>query len=98
MSTKPLIRRIEQVAYHRNGVSGLGFHAIIFIARGPAIDSLSDERFLASVFKAKGAVSVISLDRTENNGVTFGDNSWRGDDFEPELRAAVAAYEASDER
>lgn len=92
MSTK-IIGRIDQVAYHRNGISGAPFYAVLFT--GSSTDLPKPERFLASVFEEPGAVSVISLSRIEESGVTFGENSYRGDAYEPELRAAIAAYEAA---
>jgi hypothetical protein len=92
--SKPLIVEVTQVAYHRNGISGVPFHAVLFVAR---VEGLTPgerrERFLASVFDEPGAVSLISLDRIATEGVTFGPNSWRGDQFEPELRAAISQFE-----
>jgi len=76
--------KIEQLEYHRNGVSGIGFHAIIFTCK--------EGHMVATVFPERGAVSIISLDRIEEYGVRFGANSWRGDHYESDLRAAIKAH------
>ena len=81
-----LIRKIEQIAYHRNGVCGAPFYAVLFTANEDG------KRYLASVFEASAHVSVICLDRIADHGVTFGDNSFRGDHFEDELRPAIAQH------
>lgn len=80
--------KIKQIAYHRNGVSGLGFHAVLFAVRGKP-----SEPMLATVFDEPGAVSIIRTDLIESVGVTFGENSWRGDYYENALRAAIAGWE-----
>lgn len=84
------IKRIEQIAYHRNGVCGVPFYAVIFTSK----QDRKVERFVASVFPDSGCVSVIGLDRAlTTDGVTFSLNSWRGDHFEDELRAAIVAWD-----
>lgn len=78
-----MIRKVHQVAYHRNGVAGNGFHAVLFTAT-------TRERMIATVFDERGNIAVLRVpDLAQNDGVTFGVNSWRGDDYEPELRAAI---------
>jgi len=80
--------QIRQIAHHRNGVAGEGFHAILFYPyRKPR------ELMLATLFQGRGRCAVIRLDLIEDHGVTFGENSWRGDDYEPALRAAVKDWE-----
>lgn len=88
------ISRIIQVAYHRNGVSGVGFHAVIF----EHMDDGAPLRMFATVFPERGAVAVVEVHSLAGGlGVTFGiypdGNSWRSDAFEDELRAAIAEYE-----
>jgi hypothetical protein len=78
-------RSIMQIAFHRNGVSGVPFYAIQFH------DSETGNA-LATVFPEAGVVAVISIDRLPGAGVTFGENSWRGDHFEPWLREQIARY------
>ena len=81
--------KIIQIASHRNGVNGEPFHAILFKTR---IAGRTDTTFLATVFDAPGHVSVIAIDLLAEQGVTFGANSWRGDHYEADLRAAIARY------
>lgn len=77
--------KITEASFHRNGIGGLGFYAILF--EWQADDSYKPEKFLATLFDEAGACAVIGLDRIEKMGVRFAQgNSWRGDHFESELR------------
>lgn len=90
---------IEQVAYHRNGVSGEGFWAVVFTDPEQAYAG----RFLATIFgdeDPKGefyncSTAVISLDLAVQGdiGVKFGANSWRGDHYDAMLRVGVERWE-----
>lgn len=100
--------KIREIAYHRNGVAGEGFHVVLFDwpepgARKPA------RHMVATVFPLheedgeadwNGRISVFDVDQLAAGNIAFAaGNSWRGDDFEPELRAAVTAWQtARDER
>jgi hypothetical protein len=116
-----MIGRIVQVAYHRNGVGGAGFHAVIFEyddrrcicgafaslgVTGTGQDVCVNQRdeghppfqivttparMVASVFDEPGHIAVYRIDYLGNPeiGVAFGENSWRGDQYEAELRAAI---------
>ena len=79
MIRQKMFRRF-QVQYHRNGVSGEGFHLCEFL--------LAEGRYLkplrAVVFSERGQVAVMSDDFRER---------WRGDEFEDALREAIAAVE-----
>lgn len=79
---------VYEVAYHRNGVSGAPFYAIRFreFIEGKA------RHFCASVFEEAGYVSVVCLDMIEAHGVDSAWNAWRGDYYEPHLRAAIEAH------
>ena len=84
--------KIIQIVYHRNGIMGEGFYAVLF--EEPEFTVVEDgkkrpERFLASVFRGPGRISVFSVDRLNDHGVTFGINSWRGDHYEHGLRNAL---------
>lgn len=94
MKTGKFVGRVLCLDYHRNGISGEGFHAITFEA-GAESDN-PGERMIASVFPGEGCVSVFSVSKLAGeaaNSCAFGLNSWRGDRFEPELRAAIAKAE-----
>lgn len=81
------ISQVHQVEYHRNGVSGVPFHAVLF-------RSTQDEELMGIVFPEIGHCAVLCPGNLDAFGVTFGANSFRGDVFEAELRAAIA--EAAD--
>ena len=90
----PTIAKVHQCAYHRNGVGGEAFWAVVF-------DSTDDDgrsrRMLASVFADDVArrqahpgtslnphIAVYDIGLLAEVGVAFGANSWRGDNyFEP---------------
>jgi hypothetical protein len=79
--------RVDEIAYHRNGVTGAGFHVILFHQRG-----LSCE-MMAVVFEAPGHVAVFDKDVLNDDVVAFGENSWHGDEFESDLRKAIKKQE-----
>ena len=76
---------ITQIARHRNGISGEPFYVVTFRCpdNGPMI---------ATVFEAPGHVAVLKLDLLPD--VTFAVNSWRGDHYEADLRAAIEKHDA----
>jgi hypothetical protein len=79
--------KLVQCEYHRNGISGLGFHAILFDWK----DGKVKRRMLATLFDEPGACAVLEVAHLSTEvGVKFGLNSWRGDDFEKELRRFVS--------
>ncbi|MEA3044602.1 MAG: hypothetical protein QOH47_2440 [Sphingomonadales bacterium] len=51
-----------------------------------------DGALVAAVFEGAGRVAVLDAGLALES-VEFSVNSWRGDDFEPALRAAIAIYE-----
>jgi hypothetical protein len=78
--------KIQEIQFHRNGVSGSGFHAVRFdVVSGPDGERGS---FLATVFEGPGDIAVINLDRIAEYGVGLG-NKWRGDYYESTIRAAI---------
>jgi len=79
--------RIDEIAYHRNGISGAGFHAVLFCKRY----GRHWRKFFAAVFEEPGNVAVICLDLVTEHGVNKFKNAWRGDTFEHDLREAIEA-------
>jgi hypothetical protein len=76
--------RIVATAYHRNGVSGAPFHAVLFEdANG------ENTRKLAILFEQPSCCAVLDVARLANGDIAFGSNSYRGDVFEERLRAAL---------
>ena len=73
------IRQFE-VRYHRNGMSGEGFHLCSFLyLRGK-----NAREMRAVVFPQRGNVAVISDNITDR---------WMGDDFEDAIREAIRLVE-----
>lgn len=125
MRTKgKLVSTVHQVSFHRNGIGGRGFHAVLFDTpyqvcsnckghdsagwvdasgkSAPCPDckgtefEASTRRMLAVVFDAPGHVAVFDVAKLSDPaiGVAFGENSWRGDRFQPELREAIASEDS----
>ena len=77
--------KLIQVEYHRNGVCGEPFHAVLFEDEG--------KKMLATVFDEPGYVAVIDVELACTPvGVTFGSNSFRGDFYEKKLREWIEDY------
>ena len=80
------VDKIAAASYHRNGVCGLGFYAILF-------DDPENGRMVASLFDEERACAVFNVDELAAGNVAFaGGNSWRGDRYEHELRPMLAAF------
>ena len=85
-----LIKKIKQIDFHRNGIGGAPFYAVLFEQK--------EEKglMLGIVFDESDYCAVVAVDPLSTDvGVTFGQNSWRGDTFEEELRAAIRSFEDS---
>lgn len=83
---------VKQIEFHRNGIAGEGFYAILFTSDSDGMGGVEgDSLFVATLFDEPGYCAVLRVpDLSEaDKGVTFGINSWRGDVFEDELRQAV---------
>lgn len=83
MQSDPIV--VDEIAHHRNGVGGSSFYVVLF----------RDGRLnlVASVFEERGSVCVFDRDLLGAGVIEFGFNSFRGDVYEDELRAACAACE-----
>ena len=82
------IKTVNEVAHHRNGVTGEPFHAVRFVS------AETGDEMLGIVFPGKGQIAVLNLgtllgSQERPGTVAFGINSFRGDRFESELRRAV---------
>lgn len=82
-----------EVAYHRNGVGGAGFHVATFSVRA----SGAYRDMIAVLFSEEGECAVFDIAELAKGNIEFGHgNSWRGDHFEPQLREAVAKWQSQD--
>lgn len=85
---------VRQIAHHRNGVAGEGFYIVLFSWR----DGRKLRSMMATVFDKPGHIAILDVNETQKGNVAFAcGNSWRGDDFEADIRFAIqeadAAYE-----
>lgn len=73
--------RTIAIDLHRNGIAGAPFHVLLFH------DGQSEK--LGIVFDRPGYCAVLDVPKLAEGDITFGSNSWRGDQFEPALRRAI---------
>lgn len=77
---------VQEVAYHRNGVGGEGFHVVRFTAR----EDDQVHHMVGIVFDGVGQCAVLDVHQTAAGNIAFGQgNSWRGDVYEAALRRAI---------
>lgn len=81
---------IESIASHRNGISGATFFVILF-------EDAEEGKMLGIVFREKYHVAVLHRDKLAACIIAFGQNSWRGDQYEPALRRAIEEHLQKDE-
>ena len=78
--------KIVSASFHRNGVGGIGFYAIIF-------DDVENGRMIASLFDEPEYCAVYNISELAKGNIEFANgNSWRGDRFEYELRPLLKEY------
>ena len=77
---------IVSASFHRNGIGGEGFYAIIF-------DDAEHGRMIASLFDEAGYCAVYKISEIEKGNIGFAmGNSWRGDMYESELRPLLKEF------
>jgi len=97
--SKGLNIKLVSEAWHRNGICGTGFDVALFdatIDSGPQrmvaiLRSPEDENVGVDCF-------VLDVAKLAAGDIAFGSNSWRGDDFAPDLRAQIEDRRAQTER
>jgi len=87
MSHIPTIRIID-IDFHRNGICGAPFHVILFEETGD-----TPSRKLAVMFDEPQHCAVLDIARLAAGDIAFGSNSWRGDRYEPQLRAHITHFQ-----
>lgn len=75
--------KIIDIACHRNGICGAPFDAVLFRDE-------DGSRKVAILFEQPSNCAVLDVDKLAKGDIAFGSNSWRGDQFEPHLRKAIA--------
>jgi hypothetical protein len=84
---------VLSVASHRNGISGEGFHVIIFKDLNSGENNKYFEGpFVATVFNDASYVAVYHLETLAKGEIRAGHNSWRGDHYEPVLRQVIIKH------
>jgi hypothetical protein len=79
------IKKIIAVATHRNGICGAPFDVVLFHDE--------DSRKIGIVFEDNGHCAVLDVAKLATGDIAFGSNSWRGDTYEPTLRAAINQHQ-----
>jgi hypothetical protein len=93
----PVITRVIDTAYHRNGISGTPFQVVVFdeeeeVGLGFGKVASRERRMVAIRFYQNeqyggdGCTAVFKLDQLAAGDIAFGSNSWRGDSYEDALR------------
>lgn len=78
---------IKDASFHRNGIGGEGFYAIIFE------DTEEKKTMIASLFDEPGYCAVYAIDELSAQNIEFANgNSWRGDSYERALRPLLVKY------
>jgi len=85
LTTVPPKIKVISVSYHRNGIGGMGFYAVIF-------NESEMGQMIASLFDAPGYCAVYNIEKLSKGDVEFGSNSWRGDVYASVLRPAVEKF------
>jgi hypothetical protein len=90
--------RLKSIAYHRNGCQGDGFYVMTFKTK----IGKSEHHMMATVFVNEddngeytindGKMAVIDLDMAAKDNLTFGENSWRFEDFDVRVLDWVRCY------
>ncbi len=79
--------KIIDIAHHRNGVSSAPFDVVLFKDRGR-----QGSRKVAILFEEEGHCAVLDVAKLAAGDIAFRSNSWRGDDYEPDLMDAITAF------
>lgn len=78
--------KIISASFHRNGVGGEGFYAILF-------DESENGRMVAALFDTPGHCAIFQVEELAKGNILFAQgNSWRGDCYEAVLRPALDEY------
>lgn len=83
--------KIIEASFHRNGVCGAPFYAVLFEDREN--EEEADRLMIASIFEEPFTCAVYSVARLQDKNIAFAmGNSWRGDEYEAELRPLLDAW------
>ncbi|HWG41188.1 MAG TPA: hypothetical protein VN688_00260 [Gemmataceae bacterium] len=80
--------KIIGIAHHCNGVVGAPFAVALFKDHGPQ-GSLK----VGILFEEPYHCAILDVVKLASGDIQFGSNSWRGDQYEPHLRRAIASHD-----
>lgn len=80
--------KIKKIAHHRNGICGEPFDIVLFADK----QYRPMRNMMAIIFETKTCVAVLDTDLLAGGVIEFGQNSWRGDTYEADLRAIIDQY------
>lgn len=93
--------KVTRLDYHRNGISGLGFHVGIVEEMGEdgKIREMLVVRFLKEADKETGNVVCAAFDfaKLDKREIRFFYNSWRGDYYSYVMDDAIEAQRKQDD-
>ena len=80
---------ILKADYHRNGIAGEGFYAIIF----KDMTERKHKTMIASLFRGSGQCAVYDIEKLGKYNIEFANgNSWRGDEYESALKPLLKEH------
>lgn len=85
--------KVTKIAYHRNGISGGPFYVVLFTFT--LKESGVKRNMLGVVFETPRQCSVLDVDLLSAGIIEFGQNSFRGDWFEKDLREAITKWDVA---
>jgi hypothetical protein len=88
--------KLEQIAYHRNGITGCGFFVVTFTDR----TDRPHQPMIAVVFNTDYAddgclTAVLNREKTSAGAIASFGNAYRGDYYDGWLREQIKTYEES---
>lgn len=86
---------IQEIAHHRNGVGGAPFSVVNFVCpeAGEMVAVVFDLEEDHDEITWDGRCAVLNRNMLASGIIAFGENSWRGDQYESELREAIAEWD-----
>ena len=89
MSRTPI--KVTSVASHRNGSAGIPFYVVLFDIKVREV-GIEVRHMVATVSYDTSFISVLDADLAARGEITFGVNSWSGQEYELQLVDAIEAY------
>ena len=95
------IKKVLEVASHRNGVGGERFYVVKFISRETDDTMIgitfNEPEFTGTEYELKGIfTAVLDLELLSKGVIEFGENSWRGDQHHEPLQDAIRTANKED--